>query len=58
MNIERKYWFPAKRYGWGWGLPVRWQGWVCLAAYMAGVALTLHFFRPAREPGLFMASMT
>lgn len=58
MNIERKYWFPAKRYGWGWGLPVRWQGWVCLAVYMAGVALTLHFFRPAREPGLCMASMT
>jgi hypothetical protein len=24
----RKIWFPAKRYGWGWGLPCCWQGWV------------------------------
>ena len=27
---ERRYWFPAKRYGWGWGFPVRWQGWVVM----------------------------
>jgi len=27
------YWFPAKRYGWGWSLPSRWQGWVVLAMY-------------------------
>jgi hypothetical protein len=23
-------WFPARRYGWGWGLPTRWQGSVAL----------------------------
>jgi hypothetical protein len=28
-----KYWFPAKRYGWGWSLPSVWQGWVVLVAY-------------------------
>ena len=22
-----KAWFPAKTYGWGWGIPSRWQGW-------------------------------
>jgi len=27
-------WFPAKRYGWGWGLPTCWQGWAVLAAYL------------------------
>lgn len=27
---NRKYWFPAKRFGWGWGLPSAWQGWVVL----------------------------
>jgi hypothetical protein len=27
------YWFRAKRYGWGWGLPLCWQGWLVLAAY-------------------------
>jgi len=26
MQTERDYWFPAKRYGWGWGIPNRWQG--------------------------------
>jgi len=32
-NIEADYWFRAKRYGWGWGLPLRWQGWIALLAY-------------------------
>jgi hypothetical protein len=27
-----RYWFPAKRYGWGWGLPRTWQGWAVLVA--------------------------
>jgi hypothetical protein len=38
---ELRYWFPAKRYGWGWGPPVTWQGWavllVWLAAFFSGV---------------------
>jgi hypothetical protein len=29
------HWFPAKRYGWGWGPPSTWQGWTVLAAYLA-----------------------
>lgn len=57
MDIERKYWFPAKRFGWGWGLPVRWQGWACLIVYVAGVALVLHCFGPGREPGLRVAGL-
>lgn len=28
-----KIWFPAKRYGVGWGLPVAWQGWVVFIVY-------------------------
>lgn len=28
-------WFPVKRYGWGWGVPCRWQGWAVFAAYLA-----------------------
>lgn len=30
---EKEVWFPAKTYGWGWGLPITWQGWVVLIAY-------------------------
>lgn len=28
-----RYWFPAKRYGWGWGPPSTWQGWVVLIGW-------------------------
>jgi hypothetical protein len=34
---EPRYWFPAKRYGWGWGSPATWQGWVVLLAWLATV---------------------
>ena len=30
-----EYWFPAKRYGWGWGFPSAWQGRAVLLAYLA-----------------------
>lgn len=32
---EKKIWFPAKRYGWGWGLPTCWQGWVVMIVWLA-----------------------
>lgn len=35
---SRKYWFPAKRYGWGWGVPATWQGWVVFIAYLVLLA--------------------
>ena len=34
-NTTPNYWFPAKRYGWGWGIPTTWQGWVVLVLYSA-----------------------
>jgi hypothetical protein len=34
MEEEQKYWFPAKRYGWGWGLPITWQGWLTLVVFI------------------------
>jgi hypothetical protein len=37
MADEKKpeIWFPAKRYGWGWGLPITWQGWVVMLGWIA-----------------------
>lgn len=32
-SSDKKIWFPAKRYGLGWGLPVVWQGWVVIVSY-------------------------
>lgn len=55
MTESRRYWFPAKRYGWGWGPPVAWQGWVVMgivaALLLAGAAVLL----PARGPLAFIA---
>jgi hypothetical protein len=34
-NDELRYWFHAKRYGWGWGMPASWQGWVVLVGWLA-----------------------
>jgi hypothetical protein len=31
----KPYWFPAKRYGWGWGPPATWQGWVTLIVWIS-----------------------
>jgi len=31
---ESKLWFPAKKFGWGWGLPTCWQGWAVYAAWL------------------------
>ncbi|BFM49148.1 hypothetical protein [Marinomonas sp. THO17] len=34
---DKKYWFPAKENGLGWGKPNTWQGWSVLLAYLAAV---------------------
>lgn len=44
MPPENKIWFPAKTYGYGWGPPKCWQGWLVVGIYFAlfGIgALTL-----------------
>jgi len=43
---EAKYWFRAKRYGWGWGLPATWQGWLVIAAFVALLAAGAFLFPP------------
>ncbi len=31
--MNKKLWFKAKKYGWGW-TPTTWQGWVVIAVYL------------------------
>jgi len=31
---DKKAWFPAKKYGWGWGFPNTWQGRMTFAIYI------------------------
>ncbi|WP_179402239.1 hypothetical protein [Burkholderia guangdongensis] len=52
-STDRKIWFRAKRYGWGWGLPVAWQGWVVLFVYALGIAAIVTWLPPEKSPGAF-----
>jgi len=53
MAEERDIWFPAKRYGWGWGPPVKWQGWLVLGSFVAAILYTSFRFPPSEDPLLF-----
>jgi hypothetical protein len=50
---DREIWFPAKRFGWGWGLPCVWQGWVVLAAYAVMLTIGVLNVDAERQPLLF-----
>ena len=54
MQPQRKYWFPAKRYGWGWGIPSTWQGWLVLGAFAVLVIAGSFLFPPARGSGRYL----
>ncbi|MGK9449850.1 hypothetical protein ACSSZE_01080 [Acidithiobacillus caldus] len=45
MEEEQKYWFPAKRYGWGWGLPITWQGWLTLVVFILMSVISTYLIR-------------
>jgi drug/metabolite transporter (DMT)-like permease len=50
-----EYWFPAKRYGWGWGPPRTWKGWAVLALFFVLLGVGLFIFLPAgHEVGFFI----
>ena len=55
MPNERKYWFPAKRYGWGWGIPSSWQGWLVLAAFVGLLVVGSLLFPPSAKLGAYLA---
>jgi hypothetical protein len=37
MNNPNQYWFRAKRYGWGWGLPSSPAGWAFFLVWIAAL---------------------
>ena len=53
MRMDGRYWFPAKRYGWGWGLPVTWQGWLVVIAFVAMTVGGAFAFPPTKEPAAY-----
>ncbi|MGB8698805.1 MAG: hypothetical protein WCD18_05250 [Thermosynechococcaceae cyanobacterium] len=57
MSNKNNYWFPAKHYGWGWGLPATWQGWAVLGVFALLVLLGAIKVLPVYGPKAFVAYM-
>lgn len=55
--MTSRYWFPAKRYGWGWGLPLTWEGWVVLAAFIALIIVDALVFPPRKALAAYIAGV-
>ena len=51
---QNKFWFPAKTYGYGWGPPNCWQGWVVMVLYFAALAVSAITFLPGKHTAQFL----
>lgn len=51
---RKKYWFRARKYGWGWGLPDMWQGWVAYGLFVAALGVGAFLFPPLDRPVAFL----
>lgn len=54
MRDKSPYWFPAKRYGYGWSLPTVWQGWAVLFAFFALSFAGALWLLPAHQELLYL----
>lgn len=55
QNHDSKPWFRAKRFGYGAGLPVAWQGWAALLIFAVAVLVAATLTGPARVAGIVIA---
>jgi hypothetical protein len=58
---SNRYWFPAKKFGWGWGMPNNWQGWATYLAYTALLISGIALVGPAHNPigfALYVAAIS
>ena len=50
MNSQNvKYWFPAKKFGYGWGPPNCWQGWAVIAIFFGLVGVGAVYLLPDKR---------
>jgi hypothetical protein len=47
---SKRYWFPAKKYGWGWGWPSTWEGHVVMVSFFALSFAGVWLFNPESNP--------
>lgn len=50
-----KPWFRAKRYGYGAGLPIAWQGWALLGCFLIAFLALLRLFVRLMDRGSLLA---
>lgn len=55
---RHRYWFLAKTYGWGWGQPCTWEGWLVLAAYLVLLPAAVWAFPPEKSLPGFVAAVS
>jgi hypothetical protein len=56
-ETEPSYWFPAKRYGWGWGPPATWQGWVVLIGWFVALLVGGLWLAPRSVQGYLLFTL-
>jgi uncharacterized membrane protein YhaH (DUF805 family) len=54
---EKKIWFPAKKYGWGWGPPCAWQGWVAIVVFVVLLGAAGVLLLPGKHFSLWIAAI-
>ena len=54
---EKTIWFPAMLYGWGWGFPIVWQGWLVFLGYLILLIGGSRILLPDR-PSVFYSLVT
>ena len=47
---EPKAWFAPERYGYGAGLPIAWQGWALIGAYIAVIGVVAWRMMNGKNP--------
>jgi hypothetical protein len=57
INVRPAYWFPAKRYGWGWGPPNCWQGWLVICGYVLMVLVAVRRFSVTHQSARLFATL-
>jgi hypothetical protein len=55
MAASPKFWFRAKRHGWGWGPPIAWQGWAVLIVFFALVLVGAFVLLPPYGQRVYVA---
>ncbi len=53
---EKKLWFKAKRYGFGW-VPCSWEGWAVLLLYFIAVLKNTWYLEPSSSVGADLVAL-